>query len=147
MIAQHMVHMIETHSDQLAQGLLEKLLTSEKTADLRKVPRSELQQRVYEVYHNLRDWLLTKTEADIERWYATIGARRFTQGVELSQLICALLLVKAHLWEFMRREALLDRPIEVYQEFELFQMVDQFFDRAIYYSVRGYEHAAKSRAA
>jgi hypothetical protein len=147
MIAQRIVRLIQTHSDDLAKGLLEKLLNSEHTSDLKKVPGPELQQRVYEVYHNLSDWLLNKTEADIERWYSSIGARRYTQRVPLSQVVCGLLMVKEHLWEFLRREALLDAPLEVFQELELFQLVDQFFDRAVFYAVRGYEHEQMTCAA
>ena len=147
MIAQRMVGLIETHSEQLAQGLIEKLLNSEKMSDMRKVPLPELQQRVYEIYHNLNDWLETKTEADIERWFTAVGARRASQGVSLSHLVCALLAVKEHLWEFLAREAMLDRPLELYQEMELLRLVDQFFDRAVYYAARGHERAQKVMAA
>lgn len=146
MIAQHMVEVIETHSEDLARGLLDKILSSERMSDMNKVPRPELQQRVFEVYHNLRDWLVSKTDSDIERWYSAIGARRYSQGVRLSHLICAILAVKEHLWAFMRREVVLDRPMDIYQEFELFQMVDQFFDRAVYYTVHGYEQAQTARS-
>jgi acyl-ACP thioesterase len=141
-----MVEVIETHSEDLARGLLEKILSSERMSDMNKVPRPELQQRVFEVYHNLRDWLVSKTDSDIERWYSAIGARRYSQGVRLSHLICAILAVKEHLWAFMRREVVLDRPMDIYQEFELFQMVDQFFDRAVYYTVHGYEQARSARS-
>jgi hypothetical protein len=147
MIAQRMVGLVETHSEQLVRGLVEKLLHSEKMSDMRKVPLPELQQRVYEIYHNLNDWLETKTEGDIERWFTAVGARRASQGVSLSHLVCALLAVKEHLWDFLAREAMLDRPLELYQEMELLRLVDQFFDRAVYYAARGHERAQKAMAA
>lgn len=147
MIAERMIRLIEGHSDQLARGLIEKFLNSEKMSDMRKVPLPELQQRVYEIYHNLNDWLETKTEGDIERWYSAVGARRASQGVSLSHLICALLAVKEHLWDFLAREAMLDRPLEVYQEIELLRLMDQFFDRAVYYAARGHEQARRAMAA
>ena len=147
MIAQRMVGLVETHSEQLVRGLIEKLLNSEKMSDMRKVPLPELQQRVYEIYHNLNDWLETKTEGDIERWFTAVGARRASQGVALSHLVCALLAVKEHLWDFLSQEAMLDRPLELYQEMELLRLVDQFFDRAVYYAARGHERAQKVMAA
>jgi hypothetical protein len=52
--------------------------------------------------------------------------------------------VKEHLWEFLLREALLDRPLEVYQEIELLRLVEQFFDKAVYYAARGHEQARKA---
>jgi hypothetical protein len=32
-----------------------------------------------------------------------------------------------------------DRPVELFQEKELFQLVDQFFDRAVYFAAIGHE--------
>ena len=147
MIAQRIVGLVESHSDQMARELIERFLNSEKMSDMRKVPLPELQQRVYEIYRNLSDWLEMKTEGDIERWYMAVGARRAAQGVSLSHLICALLAVKEHLWEFLAREAMLDRPLEMYQEIDLLRQVEQFFDRAVYYAGRGLERAQKAMAA
>ncbi|MGH9531872.1 MAG: hypothetical protein ACRD2Q_05720, partial [Terriglobales bacterium] len=64
MLTARLVNLIEAHSQQLSEGLLKKLLASERTADLRKVPEQELAERTYEIYRNLSDWLLNKTEAD-----------------------------------------------------------------------------------
>jgi hypothetical protein len=33
----------------------------------------------------------------------------------------------------------MDRPVEVYGELEMLQLLDHFFDRAIYYAAVGYE--------
>jgi len=43
------------------------------------VPESELTEKVYDVYRHLGDWLLGKTEADIEGRYLEVGARRAAQ--------------------------------------------------------------------
>lgn len=66
MIALRLVHLIENHSEELAEGLTQRLLSSERTSDLRKVPTHELHHRCHEIYRNLSDWLLNKTEHDIE---------------------------------------------------------------------------------
>lgn len=151
MIASRLVRLIESHSDSLATSLMHKFLHSEALADLRKVPPGELRQRVYEVYHDLSEWLLHRTEEDIERCYTEIGARRAAQQVPLSVLVAALQAVKQHLWEYIRREAVVSGQLELHQEFELLQLVDHFFDRAIYYAARGHEketaHAAAIREA
>lgn len=145
-----LVRLIETHSDQLARGLLTKIENSEHCRDfLEKVPREELKQRTCEIYHNLGDWLQQKTERDVERRYIAIGERRAAQGITLSQLISSIMASKAHLWEYVAREALADRPVELYQEMELFHLVGEFFDRAAYFATIGYEryHAAHRKAA
>ena len=147
MLAARLVNLIEAHSQPLSEGLLKKLLTSERTADLRKVPEKELEERTYEIYRNLSDWLLNKTEADIERRYTEIGQRRAQQGVAFSHFLWAIVATKAHLHEFLRREGLVDKPVELIGELELLQALDQFFDRALYYASVGYERARNTMAA
>jgi hypothetical protein len=141
MLAYRLVRLIETHSDALAAGLLEKVQTSECTRDYRHVPGDELKQRVFEIYRHLGDWLLGKSEFDIEARYLEIGADRFRQRVPLSQLAMVIIFTKENLWEFLKRESVLDRPTEVFGELEMLQLLDKFFDSAIYYAAVGYEQA------
>jgi hypothetical protein len=132
MLAYRLVRLIETHSDALASGLLKKVQSSELTRSYRNVPPEELQQRVYEIYRHLGDWLLGKSAFDIEQRYQEIGTRRAHQGVPISELIWVIVLTKENLWEF---------PVEVFGELEMMQLLDQFFDRAIYFASVGYERA------
>lgn len=141
MLLYRLVRLIENHSQALAGCLLSKVQESEHTREFRKVPAEELQERVYEIYRHLGDWLLGKTEFDIEKRYVEIGARRAQQGVPLSQLVMVIVLTKENLWEFLRKESPLDRPVEVFGELEMLQMLEQFFDRAIFYATIGYERA------
>lgn len=135
-----LVRLIETHSDQLARGLLDRIENSERCRDfVQKVPPEELRQRVYEIYHHLGQWLLKKTELDVEQRYTAIGERRAAQGVSLSQVMFVIVATKEHLWEYVTQEAMLDRPVELFQELELFQLVEQFFDRAVYFAAIGHE--------
>jgi len=136
-----MIRLIETHSDQLARGVLERVENSELCPGfLRKVPPEELRERVQEIYHHLGEWLTRKTERDIEVRYTAIGERRAAQGVSLSDLMFAIVATKEHLWQYVAKEVLADpRPVELFQEVELAQVVEQFFDCAIYYAAIGYE--------
>jgi len=147
MLAVRLVRLIESHSDQLARGLMHKFETSEKCSDLRKVPREELHARSHEIYRNLSDWLMHKTEGEVERRYLEIGERRASQGVSLSHYIWAIAATKEHLREFLQREGFGDRPIELYGQLEMLHLLDQFFDRAVYYAAVGYERARATSAA
>jgi len=93
------------------------------------------------------EWLLSKTEADIERRYREIGRRRAQQGVPLSQLFWAIMLVKENLLEFLQRETVDEKPNEILGELEVIQLLNQFFDRASFYAAAGYEHALVAHAA
>jgi hypothetical protein len=141
MLAYRLVRLIETHSDALASGLLKKVQSSELTRSYRNVPPEELEQRVYEIYRHLGDWLLGKSAFDIEQRYQEIGTRRAHQGVPMSELIWVIILTKENLWEFLKKENIMERPVEVFGELEMMQLLDQFFDRAIYYASVGYERA------
>ena len=142
MLAYRLVRLIETHSDTLAAGLLEKVQNSELTRSYRHVPPEELKQRVFEIYRHLGEWLLGKSSFDIEQRYEEIGTRRFHQTVPVSELIWVITLTKENLREFLKKESLIERPAEVFGEMEMLQLLDQFFDRAIYYAAVGYERAA-----
>jgi hypothetical protein len=146
MLAYRLVRLIESHSDALAAGLLRRVQNSEYTQTYSNVPPEELKQRVYEIYRHLGDWLLGKSEFDIEARYLEIGARRAHQQVPLSQLTMTIILTKENLWDFLKKESVLDRPVEVFGELELLQLLEQFFDRAIYYAAVGYERAVAARA-
>ena len=141
MLAYRLVRLIETHSDGLASSLLAKVQRSECARDYRNVPADDLQQHVYEIYRHLGDWLLGKSEFDIKQRYREIGARRARQNVPLSQLVWVIVLTKENLWEYLQREAGMERPSEVFGELEMLQLLDQFFDRAIFYASVGYEEA------
>jgi hypothetical protein len=141
MLAYRLLRLVETHSDALAAGLLERTRNSPLLPGYRDVPTEELKQRVHEIYRHLADWLLGKSEVDVEKRYLAIGARRAHQGVPLSQLIWAIILTKRNLWDFLKQEAVLDQPAEISGELEVEELLDQFFDRAIYYAAVGYERS------
>jgi len=139
MFSYRLVRLIESHADSLAQGLEEKVQSSSPVLHFRNIPGHELRERVYEIYRHLGEWLLGKNELDIEHRYREIGARRARQRVPLSEVVQAIVLTKENLWEFLKGEAVMDRAVEIMGELELLQMLEMFFDRAIYYAAVGYE--------
>jgi hypothetical protein len=50
-----------------------------------------------------------------------------------------IVLTKNTLWDFLKKRAIEERPVEVLGELEMLELLNHFFDRAIYYSARGYE--------
>lgn len=141
MIAVRLVRLIERHSDELTDELLRKFQTSPRTTDLRKVPRHELRSRSHEILCNLSEWLLSKSDLDVERRYREIGAVRASQDVSLAHVCWGIVLTKEHIWNFLQREGFLRGPLEIFGEMELLRLLDQFFDNAICYCAEGYEKA------
>ncbi|GEM_PF-372690 len=141
MLGIKLVRLIEAHSEALSRGLMEQIRKSERTSDFRKIPPKELRLAAAEVYRNLGEWLLQKTESDIAGRFRAVAARRVQEGIGLHQAVWALMLTRDHLLRFLRREAFADNIVELHGELELQQMLNQFFDRAVYYVIVGYEEA------
>jgi hypothetical protein len=141
LLAYRLVKLIETHSDGLARSLDERYRTDKRFSAYANVPEAELTAKVYEVYRHLGEWLMGKTEAEVERRYLEIGAQRFEQGVPASQVVWMICLVRENLWDYLQKHAQLDKPAEIFGEMELLEMLDQFFNRAIYYATLGHERA------
>jgi hypothetical protein len=145
-LAYKFVRLIESHSEGLAKALRKKIESCPKLADYDNVPAEELTERVQEVYKHLGEWLLGKTESDIETRYSEIGRKRFYQGVPSSQVTWTICLVKENLWEYLKQESVLEKPAEIFGELEMLELLDQFFDRAIFYAALGHERARETAA-
>ena len=139
MLAIRLVELIEKHSERLSGELSEKVWNSPRCSDLHKVPSAELEARTREIYRNLSDWLLHKTEAELEQRYTELGARRCEQAVAYSHFLWAVTATKEHLRTFVQREGLSDTAMELHGEIELLFLLGKFFDRALYYAAVGYE--------
>lgn len=147
MLATRLVKLIENHSDQLATQLTEKIRSSQRTLDYLKITPEELKQQAYEIYLHLGEWIMSKTESDIELYYTRIGQRRAEQGIRYSDFVWALIITKENLFHYLRTQAFSDRAIELLGEIELLQLIEQFFDRALYYGTVGYERAQQTKRA
>jgi hypothetical protein len=137
--------LVEAHSRQLSDELQQKLLKSDRCSTMRLVPPEELHERSFEIYRNLGSWLLNPTDKEVESRYTEIGATRAGQGVELSHVVYGLLLTKEHLLEYLERESFYDSSLAVFAHLELLRKLDQFYDRAIYFAVVGYEQAIATK--
>ena len=143
MVTYRLIDLIEKHSEALAAKLLENVRSSEFTRSFAagSVPAEEMRERVCDIYRHLGEWLLAKTDAELEQLYRTLGARRYHQHVPLPELVWAIILAKQSLWDFLTWESVPERPADLFGELGLLQMMGSFFDRALHYAVLGYEDA------
>ncbi len=146
MLGLKLVLLIEKHSEELACQLCAYLVSSERTCDFREIPQNELRSAAAGLYRNLGEWLLEKKEGDVEKRFRTIATRRASHKVRLSQLVWVLLSSRNRLWHFLQRESCSDNIFEVFGELEVQQMLNQFFDQAVYYSTITYERVGSDYA-
>ena len=147
MLGLKFARLIEIHSEALADSLVQQLHTSDRTASFRNITADELRADVHELYFHLTEWMVTKTEGDIEKRQARIGSYRASQRIPIQEFLWALTLSKRNIFEFLRREVPAEGPFELMFEMEFIQSLDEFFDRATYFAVTGYlQHRAKEFA-
>ena len=148
MLGLRLVRLIEKHSEEIAAGLTSRLHSSERTRGYRNVGEDELRIALVSLYAHLEEWLLNKSDGDVERHFREVGGRRAKQGIPPSQVAWALMMSKSALWAFVYREGGADKALELFGELELLESLNGFFDRAVYYALAGYEQQARgSRAA
>ena len=147
MVTRKLVRLIEGHCDDLARALAEKLHRSSRTAGFLVIPRNELVHATGDLYRNLGDWLLSKTEEEIEMRFVEVGKRRYAQKVPLDDVVWGIIMSKENLLAYLRHESLADQAMDLFNELEFLQLLDGFFDRAVYYAVKGYENAKTTRVA
>ena len=147
MLSIRLVHMIEDHADELTRGVIRSLQSDPRTPHYHQLTYEELHYRTFSVYHNLGHWLSRNSEEPVETAYSDLAKRRFAEAVPLHEVVFALLILKHHLRDYVRSTGLMDSAMELHQELELQRLAGDFFDKAIYYTVRAYEQEAEFAAA
>ena len=145
MLSDRIVQIIQDHAEELTRGVLDGLAKNPRTAAYHKLPRTELHNRAYDVYHNLGRWITEKTEGPVSSTYVALGKTRHAEGIPLHEVVQALILTKQHLVSYVRSSLAVDSALELHQEEELNLLVGRFFDNAIYFAVKGYEEASLGR--
>jgi hypothetical protein len=154
MLATRLIQLIENHAQSLTHEAAQDILANQHAASFRRLPKTEIEPRIEALYHNLGKWIGDPKDDEIREEYEHWGRTRFRQEIPLSEVVCVLMLTKKHLRKFIREHGLVtfsgDRvtpdelvPVELHAMQELNYLVGDFFDRALYYLVRGYELAAK----
>ena len=142
MLSARLVQIIENHAEQLTRGLIDDLLSNNRTPHYHHLTREELQHRLYDVYRNLGRWLSEETESAIEASYLHLGKKRLAEGIPLNEIVYSLGLVKHHLLEYILFSGMVDSAVDLHGDRELHRLVGRFFDKTVYYTVRGFEHEA-----
>jgi len=155
MLAARLIRLIEDHAEALTREVLQDLATNPRTPSFGKVPRDELQSRTSSLFRNLGTWIGDPKDDAVRAEYEEWGRRRLRQGIPVSEIVFALLLVKRHLRRYIRDHGLVEfsgdpvragefLAVHLHGVQELISLVEDFFDRALYHLARGYEIEAQA---
>jgi hypothetical protein len=157
-IAAKLVDLIEDHASRLTGDVVQDLLTNERTRGFRAVRPDELEERIFQIVHHLGNWIgdpkSVTVRAEFEEW----GRRRFEQGIPLSEIVYAVIVLKQHMGRYVVDNGLVDAafpridgdyvlPMHLNSLQELNARLSRFFDEALYYLACGYEAETKEVAA
>ena len=157
MIAERLVELIEINAARLSADVATDLASNERTRGFSAVRRSELEERIFQIVHHLGDWIADRRSERVKTEFAEWGRRRFGQGIALSEIIYAIIVLKQHLRRYIHDHGLIEAsfprveqdyvlPMHLNSLQELNAQVDLFFDEALYHLSRGYEEGARTRA-
>jgi hypothetical protein len=144
MRAHKLVQHMKGNAERMSEEVIKKIRSSERCRELvRALPIIEEQKRTtQEIYRDLTAWLGDESDATIEQRYIALGMLRAQQRVPFSNLYWAICIAHEHLWEYMQQECLLEEPVEFWGGVILLRSLTRFFDRALYFTLIGYENAA-----
>ncbi len=146
MLSAKLIQMIETHSDQIAGGVLQRIHRDPRTPHMAKLPEPELREHCQEILKKLGHWLAESLEDEIAGHYQEIGRLRAAEGVPLHEAVHALHLLKGRMLDYIRDQGFAQTSVDLYAEEELEHQVGRFFDSVIYYLIKGWESSLKRSA-
>lgn len=143
MRALKLVQHLRADADSMSERLIEKIRSSYRCNELlRRVPADEHKRYSVEVYCDLVEWMGSETDSLIEARYVELGRIRAQQGVPFSHLFWAVCITRDFLCDYIQQECLIDEPVEFWGGVMLIRSLNQFFDRALYFSLVGYQNAS-----
>jgi hypothetical protein len=150
MVAERLVELIEIQAVRLAADVAQDLMTNTRTTGFRSVNREELEERLFNLLHHLGDWISDRRSEKVQLEFADWGRRRFNQGIPISQIVFAIIVLKQHLRRYVREHGLVEAsfprvdgdyvlPMHLHSLQELNTQIGLFFDEALYHLALGYE--------
>jgi hypothetical protein len=155
LIAAKLVELIEIHASRFTSDVVRDLVTNERTRGFRAVRPQELEQRIFQIVHHLGNWIGDPKSATVQAEFTDWGRRRFEQGIPLSEIMYAVIILKQHLGRYILDNGLVDAafpridsdyvlPMHLNSLQDLNARLGRFFDEALYYLACGYEAEAKA---
>ena len=142
MRAPKLIQHLKDDADGMSERLLEKIRNSRRCSQLLlRVPAEEHKRYAVDVYHDLMMWLVAENDSSLEPHYVGLGKVRAQQGVPFSDLFWAVCITREYLWEYIQQECLIEEPVEFWGGVMLLRSLNQFFDRALYLALLGYQMA------
>jgi len=138
MISAQLIELIELHAEQLTRDVARDLVTNPRTIGFRRVRSEDLERRLFQILHDLGTWIGEPRNARVQTEFSDWGRRRFDQGIALSEILYAVLVLKNTLRRYIRDNGLIDDvprllgdyvlPLHLHGLMDLNTQVSEFFE-------------------
>ncbi len=143
MLKRRLINLTKTDIDILTNKWVSTVLSLPITASYKKVSKESLILDSRKIYEELETWLDpdNKAQNEIENYYTEVGKKTQQQGFKLEEVVMGILLSKKILWEHVLSKGLPTTAFELYAAIDLNNYVIKYFDKAVYYTIKGYQSA------
>lgn len=139
-VSERLIELIERNADELTRAYIVDIKSHTAMPTYRGWNEKEVYDRAFVVYSQLGKWISrSSTKDEVREYWTSLGRERRREGFALSEVVRAIHLVRKQLWNKIQSEGLLDNALDLLLAMELFDHVTAFFDRAVLYTVCGYE--------
>jgi|SRR5215471_8418409 len=140
MFSLRLAQSIQDHWEQIASDTIQCIRQDKDVPHMAALRDIELKNWVRGVLDTLQFW---PGEGVGKKVAEHFGRHRFETANPLAEAVWCLHILKRKLFDFTRSRGFAESPIEVYAQEELEHQVGLFFDRLVFYAVRGYEEARR----
>jgi hypothetical protein len=141
-IGNKLLDTIERNSKDLGMKWARGMIQSEYTIIYKKFSEEELNRRGKDDFDNL---VRSVGEAidmkEIGKTYVKVGRARYQEKFSLSELLFAIHYSKKILWEHVISSGFFSDTLGLYQAMNMMMKIDNFYDLACIYLIRGYSEA------
>jgi ADP-ribose pyrophosphatase YjhB (NUDIX family) len=145
LLSDRLIEVIEKNADRIARLWVEDVTTNHSTAGYHHADRDDLFKKAYGIISQFGRWLGGHhRDEDIRNFYTELGRERHQAGFNLSEALSTQSLLKKHIWEFALSRGMWQKTLDIYMALELDRRIVVFFDKAAFYTTKGYEGKAGS---
>lgn len=139
MITNKFVRLVEENNQAIVEHFMNDVLKHNKTVSFRNFDQQTLYNIGSRICKELSSWVAKDLPKEkVEEYYIKIGRERKSQGFFVSEVFQALVILKRHMWLFIR-DNLENNIEELSQALALNDRVVLFFDRATRGLLLGFE--------
>jgi len=139
LISDTLVRLIEDHTVEILKRWRDQIENDPTTQSFSEKNMDYIETKLRSVLGYLGKWVSYDTgKEEVGKLYAREGIELFKMKIPLCEAERALFVLRRTLWLFVENECSFESAYQMHQMRELSDRVILFFDRALYYLIRGY---------